>query len=131
MLHLGAAESVAIVRLNDRDVGIAKDSHLASEFELDEFLVPGTNTLEIRVVKWSDASFIEDQDEWWLGGITRSVYLYATGRTYLADIKAITGLADDLTTGTLELGVRSSRSTGACPSTAGSSRRSSACPGSR
>jgi beta-galactosidase len=105
VLHLGAAESVAIVRVNDHDVGIGKDSHLASEFEIDPYLVPGSNTLEIRVVKWSDASFIEDQDEWWLGGITRSVFLYATGRTYLADIKAIAGLADDLTTGTLDLGV--------------------------
>ena len=106
MLHIGAAESVAIVRVNDRDVGIGKDSHLASEFEIGDVLVPGTNTLEVRVVKWSDASFIEDQDEWWLGGITRSVFLYSTGRTYLADVKAIAGLADDLTTGTLELGVQ-------------------------
>ena len=112
VLHIGAAESVAIVAVNDREVGIGKDTHLASEFEIGDVLVPGTNTLEVRVVKWSDASFIEDQDEWWLGGITRSVFLYATGRTYLADIKAIAGLADDLTTGTLELGVRS-RSTGA------------------
>ena len=106
MLHIGAAESVAIVRVNDHDVGIGKDSHLASEFEIGDALVPGTNTLEVRVVKWSDASFIEDQDEWWLGGITRSVFLYSTGRTYLADIKAIAGLADDLTTGTLDLGVQ-------------------------
>lgn len=106
VLHIGAAESVAIVRLNDHEVGIGKDSHLASEFEVDGYLVPGANTLEIRVVKWSDASFIEDQDQWWLGGITRSVFLYSTGRTYLADIRATAGLADDLTTGTLDLGVQ-------------------------
>ena len=40
---------------------------------------PGPNTLRLRVVKWSDATFVEDQDQWWHGGITRSVYLYATG----------------------------------------------------
>ena len=40
---------------------------------------PGTNTLTLRVVKWSDATFVEDQDQWWHGGITRSVFLYATG----------------------------------------------------
>ena len=56
-------------------------------------------------MKWSDATFVEDQDQWWHGGITRSVFLYATGRPYLADIKAIGGLAEDLTTGTLELSV--------------------------
>ena len=58
------------------------------------------------MVKWSDATFVEDQDEWWHGGITRSVFLYATGRTHLGDIKAIAGLADDLVTGTLALDVR-------------------------
>ena len=41
---------------------------------------PGTNTLTLRVVKWSDATYVEDQDQWWHGGITRSVFLYATGR---------------------------------------------------
>ena len=66
-------------------------------------LRPGTNTLALTVVKWSDATFVEDQDQWWHGGITRSVFLYATGRPYLADIAAIAGLAEDLTTGTLEL----------------------------
>ena len=44
VLHIGAAESVAIVRVNDHDVGIGKDSHLASEFEIGDVLVPGTNT---------------------------------------------------------------------------------------
>ena len=102
VLHLGAAESVAIVRVNDHEVGVAKDSHLASEFEIGDVVLAGSNTLEVRVVKWSDASFVEDQDQWWHGGITRSVFVYATGPTYLADIKAIAGLADDLATGTLE-----------------------------
>ena len=56
-------------------------------------------------MKWSDATYVEDQDQWWHGGITRSVFLYATGPVHLADIRADAGLADDLTTGTLELAV--------------------------
>ena len=56
-------------------------------------------------MKWSDATFVEDQDQWWHGGITRSVFLYATGPVYLADVRADAGLADDLTTGTLDLRV--------------------------
>ena len=105
VLHVGAAESVLIVTLDGVEVGIGKDSHLASEFDLTDRLAPGSHTLTLRVVKWSDATFVEDQDQWWHGGITRSVFLYATGRPYLADIKAIGGLAEDLTTGTLELSV--------------------------
>ena len=50
-----------------------KDSHLASEFDVTPYLTPGsTSTLRLVVVKWSDASYIEDQDEWWHGGDTRS-----------------------------------------------------------
>ncbi len=105
VLHLGAAESVAIVTLNGDEVGIAKDSHLASEFDITDLVRTGENRLTIRVVKWSDATYVEDQDEWWHGGITRSVYLYETKTTYLTDVRAIGGLADDLTTGTLDLTV--------------------------
>ena len=103
VLHVGAAESVLLVALNGDEIGIGKDAHLASEFDLTERLRPGSNTLRLTVVKWSDTTYIEDQDQWWQGGISRSVFLYATGPAHLAEIKAIAGLADDLTTGTLEV----------------------------
>jgi beta-galactosidase len=106
VLHVGAAESVLIVRVNDTDVGLSKDSHLAAEFDVSSLVRPGSNTITLRVIKWSDATYVEDQDQWWHGGITRSVFLHATGPVYLADIRAIGGLADDLRTGTLDLGVR-------------------------
>ncbi len=105
VLHVGAAESVLVVRVNDTQVGLSKDSHLAAEFDVTDVVRKGTNTLNLRVVKWSDASYIEDQDQWWHGGVTRSVFLYTTPRTRLADIRAIGGLADDLTTGTLDVRV--------------------------
>src|SRR5439155_6741585 len=101
VLHVGAAESVLIVALNGSEVGIGKDSHLASEFDLTDHLRPGSNTLRLTVVKWSDATYVEDQDQWWHGGISRSVFLYATGPVYLADVRATAGIAADLSTGTL------------------------------
>ncbi len=103
VLHVGAAESVLVARLNDREVGISKDSHLAAEFDLTDLVRPGSNRLTLRVVKWSDATFIEDQDQWWHGGITRSVLLYSTGPIHLADLRADAGLSDDLATGILEI----------------------------
>ena len=106
VLHVGAAESVLIVALNGVELGAGKDSHLAQEYELTDRLEPGDNTLRLTVVKWSDASFVEDQDQWWHGGITRPVYLYATGPAYLADIGVDAGLAPDDTTGTLSLEVQ-------------------------
>ncbi len=105
VLHVGAAESVLLVALNGREIGVSKDSHLAAEFDLTATLRPGTNDLRLTVVKWSDASFIEDQDQWWHGGITRSVFLYATPPTYLADLVIDTGLDEDGATGTLGLEV--------------------------
>ena len=103
VLHVGAAESVLLVHLNDQQVGVGKDSHLASEFDLTAHLRPGPNILRLTVVKWSDATFIEDQDQWWHGGISRSVFLYATGPAYLSDIRAIGGLADDGVTGVVDV----------------------------
>jgi beta-galactosidase len=103
VLHVGAAESVLVVALNGHEIGVGKDSHLASEFDLTGRVKAGSNTLRLTVVKWSDATYIEDQDQWWHGGISRSVFLYVTGLVYLSEIKAIAGLADDLVTGTLDV----------------------------
>ncbi len=105
VLHVGAAESVLIARLNDHEIGLSKDSHLAAEFDVTDIVRARDNTLELRVIKWSDASYVEDQDQWWHGGITRSVHLYATAPVHLADVRVDAGLAEDLTTGTLDLEV--------------------------
>ncbi|MGI5379530.1 glycoside hydrolase family 2 TIM barrel-domain containing protein [Streptomyces sp. CA-251387] len=87
VLQVGAAESVLLVHVDGRPVGISKDSHLAAEFDLTEVVRAGERaTVRLTVVKWSDASHIEDQDQWWHGGITRSVLLYTTDPLYLADV---------------------------------------------
>ncbi|MCI3270933.1 glycoside hydrolase family 2 TIM barrel-domain containing protein [Streptomyces cylindrosporus] len=87
VLQVGAAESVLLVHVDGRPVGISKDSHLAAEFDLSGVVRPGERSVvRLTVVKWSDASHIEDQDQWWHGGITRSVLLYATDPLHLADV---------------------------------------------
>ncbi|MET9833567.1 glycoside hydrolase family 2 TIM barrel-domain containing protein [Streptomyces sp. NPDC006385] len=87
VLQVGAAESVLLVHVDGRPVGISKDSRLAAEFDLSGFVRPGAPAcVRLTVVKWSDASHIEDQDQWWHGGITRSVLLYATDSLHLADV---------------------------------------------
>lgn len=87
VLHVGAAESVLLVQVDGRPAGVSKDSHLAAEFDLSGLVRPGARaTVRLTVVKWSDASHIEDQDQWWLGGITRPVLLYATDPLHLADV---------------------------------------------
>ncbi|MER5433607.1 glycoside hydrolase family 2 TIM barrel-domain containing protein [Streptomyces sp. NPDC002588] len=97
VLQVGAAESVLLVHVDGRPVGVSKDSHLAAEFDLSDIVRPGERSvLRLTVVKWSDASHIEDQDHWWHGGITRSVLLYATDRLYLADVTVIAPRSGEL-----------------------------------
>lgn len=76
VLHLGGAESLAILWVDRVFVGLAKDSRLESEFDLTTHLsATEDHELLIMVVRYGDASFIEDQDQWWFGGIHREVYL--------------------------------------------------------
>ncbi|WP_329439947.1 glycoside hydrolase family 2 TIM barrel-domain containing protein [Streptomyces canus] len=87
VLQVGAAESVLLVHVDGQPVGVSKDSHLAAEFDLTGRVRAGARSVvRLTVVKWSDASHIEDQDQWWHGGITRSVLLYATDPLHLADV---------------------------------------------
>ena len=64
--------------MNGVPVGIGKDSRLPSEYDVTAALRPGANSLAVQVIQWSDARYVEDQDQWWQAGIHRSVYLYAT-----------------------------------------------------
>jgi beta-galactosidase len=106
VLHFGGAESVLYVYVNGRAVGMSKDSRLPSEFDVTEFVSIGAaNVITAVVVKWSDATFIEDQDQWWMGGLHREVYLYATGQVYLADVFAEGKLSADYMDGRLEVRV--------------------------
>jgi beta-galactosidase len=107
VLHFGGAESVLYVYVNGQAVGMGKDTRLPSEFDITDFVRIGKrNTLVAVVVKWSDASFIEDQDQWWLGGLHREVYLYSTETVHIADVFATGGLENDYRDGRLTLTVQ-------------------------
>ena len=103
VLHLGGYESVALITVNGTEVGLTKDSRLAAEFDITAFIKHGKNTVRITVTKWSDATYIEDQDQWWHGGITRSVKLFATDYVYIEKFATTAGLKSDGTTGTLKI----------------------------
>jgi beta-galactosidase len=89
VLHLGGAESVLYVHLNGTFVGMSKDSRLPAEFDVSGLMRMSTNVLVATVVRWSDASFLEDQDHWWMAGLHREVYLYASGVTHIADVQVV------------------------------------------
>ena len=62
--------------INGHRVGYSQDSRLPAEFDITAFVVPGNNVIAAQVMRWSDGSYLEDQDHWWLSGIHRDVLLY-------------------------------------------------------
>ncbi|RYG62885.1 beta-galactosidase, partial [bacterium] len=104
VLHFGGAESVLAVWVNGVAVGFSKDTRLPSEFDITPYVTPGAaNFLAAVCIKWSDSTFIEDQDQWWMGGIYRDVFIYSTAKTFIHDVFAVAGLESDLTTGILKV----------------------------
>ncbi len=104
VLHIGAAESVLLLYVNGRYVGSGKDSRLPNEYDITDYADEDTdNAIAAVVIRWSDASYIEDQDHWWMAGIHRDVYAYSTGITYLADVFAHPKLEADNTIGRLDV----------------------------
>ena len=107
VLHFGGAESVLYVYVNGHAVGLSKDSRLPSEFDITPFVEFGRgNVVCAAVIKWSDATFLEDQDQWWMGGLHREVYVYSTAPVFLADIFAVGSLENNYHDGRLKLTAR-------------------------
>ena len=93
VLHFGGAESVLYLYVNGRPVGFSKDSRLCAEFDISELIHGGANCIAAVVVRWSDATFMEDQDHWFMAGLYRDVYLYSTEFVHLADV-TVKGMLD-------------------------------------
>ncbi len=77
IIHFGSISGCAFIYLNGKKVGMTKASKTPAEFDITPFLKPGNNVLAVQVFRWSDGSYLEDQDFWRLSGIERNVYLYA------------------------------------------------------
>ncbi len=101
ILHIGAAGSAYYVWVNGAKVGYSEDSKLPSEFDVTRHLKPGRNTIAIQVFRWSDGSYLEDQDFWRVSGIEREVFLMAAPKTRVRDMFVHAGLDDRFRDGRL------------------------------
>ncbi|MEG0578566.1 MAG: glycoside hydrolase family 2 TIM barrel-domain containing protein, partial [Niameybacter sp.] len=91
--------------LNGTFIGYSQGTHLPSEFNLTDSLVKGTNKLAIKVLKWCDGSYLEDQDFYRLSGIFRDVYLLARSPLHVRDFFVKPTLDATYTNGTLDVSV--------------------------
>ncbi|MEQ8551470.1 MAG: glycoside hydrolase family 2 TIM barrel-domain containing protein [Cyclobacteriaceae bacterium] len=102
-LYFGGIRSAAYIWINGQFVGYNEGSKTPAEFNVTEYVRPGENTIAIEVYRWSDASYLEDQDFWRLSGIEKDIYLYATPKFTLADFKVTPGLDEAYQNGQLDL----------------------------
>ena len=91
-LHIGSAKSNLSVWVNGKYVGYGEDSKLPSEFDITPYLNKGKNTLVLKIMRWCDANYIEDQDMWRLSGIDRDCYLAIRNPQHLYDVELMPDL---------------------------------------
>lgn len=91
---------------NGRWVGYSQDSRLPAEFDLSSYLIEGTNTLAVMVMRWCDGSYMEGQDMWWLSGIFRSVKLLNKPLSHISDVNVTPDLDANYLDGSLKVEVQ-------------------------
>ncbi|NND34786.1 MAG: DUF4981 domain-containing protein, partial [Saprospiraceae bacterium] len=102
-LHFGGVSGAMYVWVNGQRVGYSEGSKTPAEFNITRFLRGRKNSLAVQVLRWSDASYMEDQDFWRLSGIDREVYLYATNKTTIRDYRVVADLTNDYVDGHFNL----------------------------
>jgi beta-galactosidase len=105
VLHLGAADSVHLVCINRQFVGYGTDNRLASEYDISPHVRAGTNELAVVVVRYSAQSYVEDQDQWWMAGLHRSVFVEARSAVHVRAVSCLVDYDAATHTGTADLDI--------------------------
>ncbi|MBP5799602.1 MAG: beta-galactosidase [Prevotella sp.] len=85
ILHFGGVHSAMYLWINGQKVGYSQNSMSPAEFDVTKYLREGKNKLAVEVYRWSDGSYLEDQDMWRLSGIFRSVQLWVRPLVHICD----------------------------------------------
>ncbi|MFC0878695.1 glycoside hydrolase family 2 TIM barrel-domain containing protein [Saccharicrinis sp. FJH2] len=84
-LHFKAGTSGMYVWVNGEKVGYSQVTKSPVEFDITKYVKKGDNQLAVEVYRWTDGSYLEDQDFWRLSGIDRDVFLYSTAQARIQD----------------------------------------------
>jgi beta-galactosidase len=102
-IHFASVESAFYLWVNGTRVGYSQGSRTPAEFELTDLVKPGKNQLAVEVYRWSDASYLEDQDMWRLSGIFREVFLYSTANARIRNLAVRTQFDSQYRDATLQI----------------------------
>lgn len=92
IVRFDGVESAFYVWVNGQQAGYSQDSYTGGEFDLTPYVKPGNNTIAVEVYRWSDGSYLEDQDFLRLSGIFRDVTLFAQPHVHVRDVFLKAGL---------------------------------------
>ncbi len=107
VLRFDGVESRYKVWVNGEPVGVGTGSRLAQEFDVTAALREGENVIAVRVHQWSASTYVEDQDQWWLPGIFRSVTLQARPVRGIEDVWLRAAYDHESGTGRISTEIRS------------------------
>ena len=102
-LNFDGVNGAFFVYVNGQLAGFSKVSHMPAEFDITPFVQEGVNVLCVKVYKWSDATYLEDQDFWRLSGIFRDVFLLKLPKVSIRNIIARPTLVNGYKDGSLEV----------------------------
>ncbi len=102
-LSFDGVESAMYVWVNGEKAGYSQNSTSTAEFDITPYVRPGSNDLAVEVYRWSDGSYLEDQDMWRLSGIFRPVQLWTRPKTHIRDYTIRTHLSPDLDAATVDI----------------------------
>ncbi|MFI3289389.1 MAG: glycoside hydrolase family 2 TIM barrel-domain containing protein [Rikenellaceae bacterium] len=103
VLHFGGVSSAFYVWVNGEEVGYSQGSCLAAEFDITKYLKSGSNRVAVQVFRWSDGSYLEDQDMWRLSGIQRDVMLLEQPKVSINDFFVKAKLDSNYKDGEIEI----------------------------
>lgn len=107
-LRFDGVDSWCEVWLNGTPVGRSSGSRLTVELDVTDLLTGGDDLLAVRVHQWSAGSYVEDQDQWWLSGIFRSVALLHRPDGGVEDLEVRADFDHEDGSGALTVAARSS-----------------------
>lgn len=104
-IHFGAVNSAMYLWVNGQKVGYGEGSKTPMEFDITDYVKEGDNDLAVELYRFSDGSYLEDQDMWKMSGIERDVYLYKRPENHIKDFFVHALLVNNYTDGKLSVDI--------------------------
>ncbi|TRX59173.1 DUF4981 domain-containing protein [Fulvivirga sp. M361] len=102
-INFDGVQSAFYLWINGKKVGYSQGSRTPGEFDITNYLKKGSNLVAVEVYRWSDGSYLEDQDFWRLSGIFRDVYVWSVPQAHVRDFAVTSSLDESLQHGVFQL----------------------------